>query len=153
MKEFEVAQLSCFVKMLGCALDGRDHSRCCASSGVPMDECGSLCSGTVSSVDYRHFRCVEHLPTLANCALREKGVLPSAPRDFRFSNIGTDLGLLHWDPPSKLAGTVTNYVVHLRKVSPMAASERTWTTRDGRTDFVLEDLLPNSSYEAWRSRN
>ncbi len=46
-------------------------------------------------------RCVPHLPKLSNCALRRYGVLPSAPDNFRFSNVGTNTGLLHWEPPKK----------------------------------------------------
>jgi len=91
--------------MFSCASDGNDHTECCASRDVP-DVCNSFCGAggsdggpSVSRVDYRHFGCVPHLPTLANCMLNAYGVLPSEPRNFRFSNIGVDMGLLHWDAP------------------------------------------------------
>ena len=39
-------------------------------------------------------------------------VLPSAPQNFYFSNVGTTIGLLHWDEPALLGDSVTNYRVH-----------------------------------------
>ncbi len=42
---------------------------------------------------------MEYMPKISNCAMWAFGVLPSRPRNFRFSNIGTNIGLLHWDPP------------------------------------------------------
>ena len=51
-------------------------------------------------------RCIPYLPKITNCALRKYGVLPSEPRNFRFSNVGADIGLLHWDPPLTHGATV-----------------------------------------------
>ena len=53
---------------------------------------------------------------IANCVLKGYGVLPSEPRNFRFSNVGHNVGLLHWDAPLQLADTVTSYKVILKEL-------------------------------------
>ena len=70
----------------GCLFDGRDHTDCCVASGVPSI-CGDICAGNATDIDFRHFRCVQHMPEITNCALADFGVLPSQPRNFRFSNV------------------------------------------------------------------
>ena len=70
----------------GCLFDGRDHTDCCVASGVPSI-CGDICAGNATEIDFRHFRCVQHMPEITNCALADFGVLPSQPRNFRFSNV------------------------------------------------------------------
>ncbi len=60
------------------------------------------------------FRCMEYMQDIANCVLKGYGVLPSEPRNFRFSNVGHNVGLLHWDAPLQLADTVTSYKVILK---------------------------------------
>ena len=72
--------------MLGCLFDGRDHTDCCVASGVPSI-CSDICAGNATDIDFRHFRCVQHMPEITNCALADFGVLPSQPRNFRFSNV------------------------------------------------------------------
>ena len=70
----------------GCLFDGRDHTDCCVASGVPSI-CSDICAGNATDIDFRHFRCVQHMPEITNCALADFGVLPSQPRNFRFSNV------------------------------------------------------------------
>jgi len=57
------------------------------------------------------FRCMEYMNEISNCMLRGYGVLPSEPVNFRFSNVGQNVGLLHWDPPLVLQETVKSYKV------------------------------------------
>ena len=52
------------------------------------------------------------MPQLSSCMLEGYGVLPSAPINFRFSNVDTSFGILHWDPPAKLSDTVLDYKVN-----------------------------------------
>lgn len=80
--------------------------------------------------------------------MKSYGVLPSEPRNFRFSNIGTDLGLLHWDVPLSHGDSVLKYVVHYRKMDPADASSTEEIKKTPRTTFVMENLEPDSSYEA-----
>ena len=101
--------------MLGCLYDGADHSDCCASNQVP-EVCSGICAGNVTEINYKHFRCIEYMPVLAYCTLKRFDVLPSEPLDFRFSNIGTNIGLLHWERPDKHAESVTGYQVTWEKV-------------------------------------
>ena len=79
--------------------------------------------------------------------MKKFDVLPSEPRNFRFSNIGTNLGLLHWDSPLKLGDSVSGYVVHYRNMDPTRENEKEITVRTTKNTFVLEDLMPDSSYE------
>lgn len=51
------------------------------------------------------------MPEIANCMLSGYDVLPSEPRDFQFSNVGTNIGVLHWDPPQKHADSISDYKV------------------------------------------
>ena len=51
------------------------------------------------------------MPEIANCMLSGYDVLPSEPRDFQFSNVGTNIGILHWDPPQKHADSISDYRV------------------------------------------
>lgn len=130
--------------MFSCVYDGQDHTQCCQSNQVP-EICHGICAGNITSVDYRHFRCLDYIPQILNCHLRKYDVLPSEPRNFRFSNIGTSMGLLHWDVPLKHGDSVTGYLVHYRAVSPVTGDDIVKVTN--RNNFVLEDLEPETSYE------
>ena len=83
------------------------------------------------------------MPAMANCALEGYGALPSAPRNFHFSNIGTTIGLLHWDTPFQLADSVSSYRVTYQAVG----KERPVVVAGVKSPYVLEDLMPNTSYE------
>ena len=51
--------------------------------------------------------------------------------------MGSDIGLLHWDAPLKLSDSVTDYVVHVRRMSPQPErADREFASP--RTTFVLE---------------
>ena len=49
---------------------------------------------------------------ISNCLMEGYDVLPSAPENFYFSNIGSTIGLLHWDPPALHGESVIQYRVH-----------------------------------------
>ena len=49
---------------------------------------------------------------ISNCLMEGYDVLPSAPENFYFSNIGSTIGLLHWDPPALHGDSVVQYRVH-----------------------------------------
>ena len=67
---------------------------------------------TISNIRCIHFRCQNYLEEISNCYMEGYDVLPSAPQNFYFSNVGTTIGLLHWDEPALLGDSVTNYRVH-----------------------------------------
>ena len=58
------------------------------------------------------------MPEIANCMLSGFDVLPSEPRDFQFSNVGTNIGILHWDPPQKHADSISDYRVTYSLITP-----------------------------------
>ena len=68
--------------------------------------------GMISNIRCVHFRCQNYLEEISNCYMEGYDVLPSAPQNFYFSNVGTTIGLLHWDEPALLGDSVTNYRVH-----------------------------------------
>ena len=54
--------------------------------------------------------------------------------------MGSNIGLLHWDAPLKLSDSVTDYVVHVRRMSPNPErADREFASP--RTTFVLEVLI------------
>ena len=72
----------------------------------------SLYLETMINIRCIHFRCQNYLEEISNCYMEGYDVLPSAPQNFYFSNVGTTIGLLHWDEPALLGDSVTNYRVH-----------------------------------------
>ncbi len=90
------------------------------------------------------------MPEIANCMLNGYDVLPSEPRDFRFSNVGTNIGILHWDAPLKHADTIDGYKVTFTKINPGQTGHNVKSVRIARASpFVLEGLSPDSSYEVF----
>ena len=82
-----------------------------------------------------------------------------SPVDFRFSNLHTDFGILHWQPPETLAEvsiiiiiiiviiiiiiinfydiqTVTDYVVNFKKISPQMGDLQ--KVNNAQSPFILE---------------
>ena len=81
--------------------------------------------------------------------MEEYDVLPSEPRNFKFSNVGTNIGLLHWQPPILHGDTVENYKVHIAESSayPVATSIGRDTVKvTKQSPYVLENLKPSTSY-------
>ena len=58
------------------------------------------------------FRCQKYMDEISNCLMEGYDVLPSAPENFYFSNVGSTIGLLHWDPPALHGDSVIQYRVH-----------------------------------------
>ena len=88
---------------------------------------------------------------IANCMISGYDVLPSEPRDFRFSNVGTNIGILHWDLPSVAADTIESYKVTYTLIRPGGSESR--NIKDvkyaRKSPYILEDLEPDSSYEVY----
>ena len=57
-------------------------------------------------------RCQKYMDEISNCLMEGYDVLPSAPENFYFSNVGSTIGLLHWDPPALHGDSVIQYRVH-----------------------------------------
>ena len=86
-----------------------DHSECCKTRDIP-EECSDICSGhKLESLDFSHFKCVEFMPEITNCMLSSYNVLPGQPKKFKFSNVGTNIGILHWNEPFEHHETIDGY--------------------------------------------
>ena len=57
------------------------------------------------------------MPEITNCMLSAYDVLPGSPRNFKFSNVGTNIGILHWDEPVERQDTIDGYRVTFTKVN------------------------------------
>ena len=137
-------------QMFGCVSDHKDHTECCQRRDVP-EECLEICSGQeLDTLSYKHFKCVEHMREIANCMISGYNVLPSEPRDFRFSNVGTNIGILHWDLPTIAADSIESYKVTYTLIKPGKVARNIRDVKNARkSPYILEDLQPDSSYEVY----
>ena len=69
-------------EMFHCLADGQDHTPCCAARNIPV-LCQKLCSGNVTDINFKFFRCLSYMDEMSSCMLEGYGVLPSAPVNFR----------------------------------------------------------------------
>ena len=92
---------------------------------------------------------------IANCMLTGYDILPSEPRKFKFSNVGTNIGILHWDVPTEHADTIDGYKVTYTLIRPGTRGHNLKTTKlDRASPYILENLEPDSSYEVYvQARN
>lgn len=133
-------------EMFHCLADGRDHTPCCARKQIPP-LCQELCTGNVTNINFQYFRCLSYMPELSSCMLEGYGVLPSSPVNFRFSNLHTDFGILHWEPPVTLGESVVSYIVNYRKISPIMG--KTEQKLNAQSPFILEGLESAHTYEVY----
>ncbi|XP_021960351.1 Ig-like and fibronectin type-III domain-containing protein 1 [Folsomia candida] len=129
-----------------CLADGKDHTPCCRERGVPSP-CSDLCSGNVTKLDYHYFKCLRYMSEYSNCLMDGYGVLPSAPRQVRVSNVNEDFVFIHWSPPAVLVETVTGYNIHYR---PLGTFENLYThIKNVHSPYILENLYANAEYEVY----
>ncbi|CAH1112848.1 unnamed protein product [Psylliodes chrysocephalus] len=130
----------------GCLANGMDHTPCCRARGLP-DICQQLCTGNVSSIDFNYFKCLRYMSEYTNCLLQGYGVLPSAPTQFRLTNIETEFAILHWSPPKTLGDTAIYYNVFVREVDD---ENMDFTViRKVHSPHILEDLQSETDYEVY----
>lgn len=85
-----------------------------------------------------------------NCLMEGYGVLPSAPRQVRVSNVNEDFAIIHWSPPSTLRSSVTGYNIHYRALGtyePLYSR-----VNNVHPPYILERLYANSEYEVGQSQ-
>lgn len=133
-------------EMFQCLADGKDHTPCCSAKRVPP-LCQELCSGNVTDINFKYFRCLSYMTELSSCMLEGYGVLPSSPVNFRFSNLQTSFGILHWDRPETLGETVVDYLVRYQKITPNPSDQM--TVAHAKSPFILENLESASTYEVF----
>jgi len=133
-------------EMFQCLADGKNHIPCCAAKQIPP-LCQELCSGNVTDINFKYFRCLSYMNELSSCMLEGYGVLPSRPVNFMFSNLQTTFGILHWDKPETLGDTVRDYVVKYQKITPDAGKQK--SVEHAKSPFILENLDSASTYEVF----
>eukprot|EP00095_Tigriopus_kingsejongensis_P012676 maker-scaffold22_size673200-snap-gene-3.19 protein:Tk12676 transcript:maker-scaffold22_size673200-snap-gene-3.19-mRNA-1 annotation:"ig-like and fibronectin type-iii domain-containing protein" len=133
--------------MFDCLFDGQDHTQCCQDNGLP-DVCLGFCNGSIKTVDFSHFKCMKYMAQISQCIMKQHNVLSTAPRDFRFSNIGSNTGLIHWNTPRINGEHVQSYLVHYREMMPRNLGEEVIQSTE-HTVYILEDLVPDTSYEVY----
>ena len=93
------------------------------------------------------------MPEIANCMLSGYDVLASEPRNFQFSNVGTNIGILHWDTPSKHMDSISDYKITYSLIKSGSRNIKE-TKKALGSPYIMEDLEPDSSYEVYvQARN
>jgi len=133
-------------EVFSCLADGRDHTPCCAAKNLPP-VCQELCSGNVTNINFNYFKCLSYMPEMSSCLLEGYGVLPSAPINFKFSNVHTTFGIFHWDKPDVLGDSVKDYTLVYKKYGS-DRNERVFL-HHAESPFVLENLESSSTYEVY----
>lgn len=131
-----------------CVTDGVDHTPCCRSRGVSPN-CLELCSGQVKKIDFRHFVCLDQLPSFSSCVLDHHGVLPGTPSNFMVVNVHHDWAIVKWNPPKESSSPpVTKYLIHYRDVNRDDPSSYSVATAKS-SPFLLDKLSPGGRYEVY----
>jgi hypothetical protein len=135
-----------------CLAQGVDHRPCCASRGVP-DTCGAFCDGSVRRLDFRHFVCVQHLPSYQSCVLQHYDVLPGAAFDFHLTSVHANWAVFRWKAPNKNSNRITGYHFHYRRRTPGESAQKPpapfEVIETSQSPFLLDSLEPNARYEVW----
>ncbi|XP_050727678.1 Ig-like and fibronectin type-III domain-containing protein 1 isoform X2 [Eriocheir sinensis] len=141
-----------------CLANDMDHSDCCRERGLPP-LCVELCSGNVTKIDYKYFRCVDYFNDYRSCLMKGYNVLPGPPRDVTVSNINPTFVLLKWAPPELLGDSVSTYHAYFRPIQPSRECESNWFINNMEVSyhgvytqtspFVLEKLCENTEYEVY----
>lgn len=137
-----------------CLANDVDHSDCCQARGMPP-LCVELCTGNVTKIDYKYFRCVDYFNDYRSCLMKGYNVLPGVPKDVTVTNIHPTFALLHWTPPELLRDSVTSYHALFRPLTtPTCRND--WLTDVSYTigfaespPYVLENLCPDTEYETY----
>eukprot|EP00102_Acyrthosiphon_pisum_P023276 XP_016660486.1 PREDICTED: Ig-like and fibronectin type-III domain-containing protein 2 [Acyrthosiphon pisum] len=126
-----------------CLTNGIDHTPCCRARGLPP-LCQNLCAGNLTQIDFSYFKCLRFMDDYTSCLLQGYGIVASAPRRLRVSNVDVNFALFHWEPPKDLADTVTHYNVFYRLVDDEYDS-----ITNVHSPFILEHLNANTLYEVY----
>lgn len=79
-----------------------------------------------------------------SCLLQGYGIVPSAPKRLRVTNVDVNFAIFHWEPPRDLAETVTHYKLFYRLVDDEYDS-----VTNLHSPYILEHLKPNTLYEVF----
>ncbi|XP_069163347.1 Ig-like and fibronectin type-III domain-containing protein 2 [Procambarus clarkii] len=141
-----------------CLANDYDHSDCCKERGLPP-LCVELCTGNVTKIDYKYFRCVDYFNDYRSCLLKGYNVLPGAPGKVSITNTNPTFVLLHWAAPTLLGDSVTAYHAYFRPIQPSRECAAKWFINNmevsyhgvytDKSPYVLENLCPDTEYEVY----
>lgn len=141
-----------------CLANNYDHSDCCRARGMPP-VCVELCTGNVTKIDYKYFRCVDYFVDYRSCLMKGYNVLPGAPTSITVTNAHPTFVLLHWSPPKLLGDSVTAYHAFFRPIEPDRTCTSQWFINNmevsyhgvytDKSPYVLEKLCPGTEYEVY----
>ncbi|KAL7051028.1 hypothetical protein ACKWTF_004301 [Chironomus riparius] len=128
-----------------CLANNIDHTPCCKSRGMP-EVCLPFCDGTVKTINFNSFKCLQYMSDYSSCLLQGYGVLPSAPTKLKASLISSNYAILEWKHPKVLSDTVRTYHLNLRK---LGSGDEYTVTEKSIPPIILDNLDANSIYEAF----
>lgn len=128
-----------------CLANKIDHSPCCKSRGIP-DVCLPFCAGTITTINFNFFKCLQYMSEYSSCLLQGYGVLAGPPSRLKSPLIAAHFSVLEWAPPKILPDTVTSYNLHLRK---LGSGEEYTVIEKEHPPIILEDLESDMYYEAF----
>lgn len=141
-----------------CLANDVDHSDCCLERGLPP-LCVELCSGNVTKIDYKYFKCVDYFTDYRSCLMRGYDVLPGPPTAISVTNVKPTFALLHWRPSELHAASISAYHAFFRPIQAGRGCKSDWfmdnielAYRGVYTDsppYVLEHLCPETQYEVY----
>uniref|UniRef100_A0A6B2EFR4 Putative receptor mediating netrin-dependent axon guidance n=1 Tax=Phlebotomus kandelakii TaxID=1109342 RepID=A0A6B2EFR4_9DIPT len=128
-----------------CLANNIDHSPCCKSRGIP-DSCLPFCAGTVKTINFNFFKCLQYMSEYSSCLLQGYGVLAGPPSRLKAPLVSAHFAVLEWNAPKVLPDTVISYHLHLRKLG----SGDEYTVMDKpHPPMILGDLEGGTYYEAF----
>ncbi|GAB0093957.1 Fibronectin type-III domain-containing protein [Sergentomyia squamirostris] len=128
-----------------CLANNIDHSPCCKSRGIP-DSCLPFCAGTVKTINFNFFKCLQYMSEYSSCLLQGYGVLAGPPSRLKAPLVSARFAVLEWNAPKVLPDTVTSYHLHLRK---LGSGDEYMVMEKDHPPMVLEDLDGGTYYEAF----
>ncbi|KAK8735036.1 hypothetical protein OTU49_005792, partial [Cherax quadricarinatus] len=141
-----------------CLANDVDHSDCCKARGMPP-LCVELCTGNVTKIDYKYFRCVDYFNDFRSCLLKGYNVLPGPPGHVKVTNTNPTFVLVHWSTPTLLGDSVTAYHAYFRPILPSRECATKWFINNmevsyhgvytEKSPYVLENLCPDTEYEVY----
>ncbi|XP_021361576.1 Ig-like and fibronectin type-III domain-containing protein 1 [Mizuhopecten yessoensis] len=126
-----------FNKVLACVADGRDHSSCCKSNGVPT-KCLGYCRGQALPQDAIGALCLSYVSEFVTCFSQGLMYLPGPPQLFKVVEKHSRHIFVAWSPPKENCDADCFYVLQYTKAGGSAVRKRYTETRVNITDLAPE---------------
>ncbi|XP_060074890.1 Ig-like and fibronectin type-III domain-containing protein 1 [Ylistrum balloti] len=130
-----------FNKVLACVADGRDHSRCCKSNGVPTP-CLGYCQGQALPQDTVGALCLSYVGSIVTCFSQGLMNLPSPPQQFKVVEKHARYILVSWSRPKENCPDSECFYV-LQYINPGGSAVK---MRMNNTLYNITGLSPETQY-------